>query len=246
MRIVKQSAKLLAMTPNPVLLLEQCGRVCYKSEERMECGACGGTGRKYLDVSGEVKQAWKTCPDCLVRATKFVRGIIKRGHESVLEHASATFLLVTDRGMTHELVRHRVASFSQESTRFCDYGNKNGEITVVEPEVFEEGTESYAAWGASMMEAERAYLAMTRNFDVQPQWARSVLPTCLKTEIAVTANFRQWRHMMGLRLGNKAGKAHPQIRELFRMILAGFQETEAAFIFGEFASELADMRKGEE
>lgn len=261
MKIVEQSAELLAMTPNPVTLIERCGRVCYKSEEKMECGCAEYQKNPFnyppgrvpfamedmefdseaneLKASIQIAGAGRTlpCSECLVRATKFVRGIIKRGHESVLEHASATFLLVTDRGMTHELVRHRVASYSQESTRFCDYGNKGGEITVVRPDVFGYGSEPYEAWAASVHEAERAYLAMTKKYGTEPQWARSVLPTCLKTEIVVTANFRQWRHMMGLRLGNKAGKAHPQIRALFRMILERFLETEAAFIFGEFIDE---------
>lgn len=242
MKIVQQSATLLAMTPDPLLLLERCGRVCYKSEDKMDCPECGGTQRKYLHMSGQVTEAWECCPVCLERASKFVKGIISRGHEAVLEHASATFLLVTDRGMTHELVRHRLASYSQESTRYCSYGNKGWEISVIEPAGFVRGSDSMKrVWYKSMEAAELAYLDATAE-GVEPQWARAVLPTCLKTEIAVTANFRQWRHMMGLRLGNKAGKAHPQIRALFGMILNGLLDTPAACIFEEFKDNLSDCR----
>ena len=222
MNVVPQSAELLTMTPHTMLLLERCGRVCYKSEERMGC--------EHATLEDP-----ECCSECLRRATKFVQGIIKRGHESVLEHASATVLLVTDRGMTHEIVRHRLAAYSQESTRYVNYGNKGGEITVIQPNLSESEDEMVAdkAWHHTVKCAENAYLGLVSG-GVAPQHARAVLPTCLKTEIAVTANFRQWRHMMGLRLGNKAGKAHPQIRELFRMILAEFMETEAAPIFEEF------------
>lgn len=235
MKIVPQSAQLLAITPNSMRLIERCGRVCYKSEDKLVCERCEGLGE--VSALGFGSQA---CPDCLKRATTFVMGIIKRGHESVLEHASATLLLVTDRGMTHEIVRHRVASYSQESTRYCNYGNKGGEITVIKPDLSESGNENQAtageAWHQAMTASEDAYLGLI-GCGVAPQHARSVLPTCLKTEIAVTANMRQWRHMMGLRLGNKAGKAHPQIRALFRLIRDKFLETEVAPLFEEFVEE---------
>jgi len=202
MRIVEQSALLLAMTPEPCNLIERCGRVCYKSESKMASG----------------------------KGATFIHGLIRRGHTSVLEHASATFLLVTDRGITHELVRHRLCAFSQESTRYCNYGNKNGGITVIRPKVFEPDSPEYTDWFSVCTKAEEEYLELIDR-GKEPQWARSVLPTCLKTEIAVTANFRQWRHMLGLRLLDSAGKAHPQIKELFEMILGILLRSNAAPVF---------------
>jgi len=238
MQVVEQSAELLAMTPNPLLLIERGGRVCYKSEDKLECHNLG-----CCSIDRQTGKRLPPCDDCMQRASKFVKGIIKRGHDSVLEHASATFLLITDRGMTHELVRHRICSFSQESTRFCNYGNKGGEISVIEPDL-SEAREKYGKaqdlWRETMRKVEEAYLQMI-EMKIAPQWARSVLPTCLKTEIATTANFREWRHMIGLRLNNKGGKAHPQIRALFRMILDELMQTEAAPIFEDIAKEAEEM-----
>jgi thymidylate synthase (FAD) len=235
MKIVPQSAKLLAMTPRPVFLIEQCGRVCWKSEEKMACTRQGcNEGRIYFHTTGTLTD----CPDCLERAIKFVNGILKRNHTSVLEHACATFLLVTDRGMTHEIVRHRIASYSQESTRFCNYGNQGGEITVVEPDIFKikdsiSSTEEHSRWKQAMQDAENHYLYLTQERKVQPQWARSVLPTCLKTEIAVTMNFRSIRHMLALRLNNQAGAAHPQIRALMQLVLDELMKSDAAPVFAD-------------
>ena len=109
MQIVKQSATLLSMTPASIFLIERAGRVCYKSEGKGECSACGS-----LDQVIHNFPTGRICPSCVERAETFIRKLIERGHESVLEHASATFLFVTDRGVTHELVRHRLASYSQE------------------------------------------------------------------------------------------------------------------------------------
>lgn len=220
MKVVEQSAELLNITHHPLFLIERCGRVCYKSEDRLECESCGGSGEV---VYGHDLECKAPCPDCLERAGRFVRMIIDRGHESVLEHANATFLFVTDRGISHEIVRHRLCAYSQESTRYCNYGNKDGEISVIRPvlEAKDESTDLWAnnkddQWRQDMYAAEKSYLDLIKRGE-SPQWARSVLPTCLKTEIVVTANFRQWRHMLKLRAINK--KAHPQIRQLFRMAL---------------------------
>ena len=164
------------------------------------------------------------CPECEERASKFIKNIIKRGHESVLEHANATFLLVTDRGLSHEIVRHRIGvAYSQESSRYCNYGNKGGEITVIRPTIWYDrdwSTPEYQSWKLACETAETEYLQML--VDVQPQWARSVLPTCLKTEIAMTANFRAWRHILSLRATNK--RAHPQIRLLMKLVLDKLQD----------------------
>lgn len=180
MKIVEPRVQLLSSTPDPEQLIERCGRVCYKSENKITSES----------------------------SPSFIRSIIKRGHHSVLEHASATMLFVCDRGMTHELVRHHLAAYSQESTRYCNYGKKGGEINVIRPPKLDGMGEGW--WADSCSMAEEQYLKMLRTGS-SPQIARSVLPICLKTEIAMTANFREWRHVFKLRT---AKEAHPQIREL--------------------------------
>jgi thymidylate synthase (FAD) len=144
----------------------------------------------------------------------FVTSLINRGHESVIEHASATFSIITDRGVTHELVRHRLVSYSQESTRFCNYANNKfgNEITVIEPPGLNDIQRS--RWRSAMSESEVQYCALIAD-GVKPQIARSVLPTCLKTQIITTANFREWRHILKLRTSLAA---HPQMRELMEII----------------------------
>ena len=198
MKMVAPSAELLAVTPQALLLVERAGRACYKSEGKMDC-ECG------------------RCARCVTRASAFVSRLISRGHESVLEHAAATVHVVTDRGISHEIVRHRLCAYSQESTRYCDYG----EMAVVPPLLSSE--KAFVEWKAAMEKAEETYRQM-RERGVQPQWARSVLPTCLKTEVVITANFRQWRHMIRLRAENS--RAHPQIRSLFSSILALLRESD--------------------
>ncbi len=188
MRIVEPHAELLWVTPDALSVIEAAGRTCYKSESKIEAGS----------------------------ADAFVQKILARGHESVIEHASASLRLVTDRGITHELVRHRVASFSQESTRYCNYAQERfgREIAVLQPPGL--NADQADAWRTACMAAETAYFAMLEA-GASPQLARSVLPTCLKTEIVMTANFREWRHFLNLRL---AGAAHPQMIDLAARIHA--------------------------
>ena len=164
--------------------IEKIGRVCYKSEERIGEGT----------------------------AEKFIAGIIKRGHESVIEHGSITVKVTCDRGVTHEIVRHRIASYSQESTRYCNYSKEGfgGEITVIRPFYLVEGTEGWQYWKEACWTAERRYFELL-NWGCTPQEARAVLPTCLKTEVVMTANLREWRHFFKLRT---APAAHPQMREV--------------------------------
>jgi len=186
MRIEEPKAKLEWITPDALQVIESAGRVCYKSEDKITNDS----------------------------AENFVRGIIKRGHEAVIEHASASFRIVTDRGITHEIVRHRVASYCQESTRYCNYGKDKfgSEITVIKPPMTSDAQEK--AWTVACEEAERQYFVMLEA-GASPQIARSVLPTCLKTELIMTANFREWRHFLKMRL---AGGAHPQIIEIAKHI----------------------------
>lgn len=182
MKIIEPYVEILDVTQRPLELIELCGRVCYKSED-------------------------KITPDS---AQRFVRQIIKSGHESVLEHGKATIRVVCDRGVSHEIVRHRLASYSQESTRYCNY---SGEMTFIKPMFFSD-TARYQAWLMAMRDAEERYkLLIDRG--AKPEEARSVLPNSLKTEIVMTMNFREWRHFFKMRLSKRA---HPQMREVAALI----------------------------
>jgi thymidylate synthase (FAD) len=152
----------------------------------------------------------------------FVRRLIQRGHESVLEHASASFRLVTDRGVSHELVRHRLCSFSQESTRYCRYADG---IQVIEPPGLGPHRQ---AWLDAVREAEVAYLELLDG-GASPQIARAVLPTCTKTELVMTANLRQWRLVIRQRT---AKDAHPKAREVVGMVLDWFRQNVPVVVEG--------------
>ncbi|MDD2646670.1 MAG: FAD-dependent thymidylate synthase [Patescibacteria group bacterium] len=171
--------------------LEKYARTCYKSEDKI----CEGS------------------------AEKLIANILKRGHESVIEHEKVTVRLICDRGVTHELVRHRLASYSQESTRYCDY-HKKGSIQVIEPFFFAGNPEKYAAWQKAMEDTEQAYNKLI-ELGATPQEARSVLPNSLKTEIVTTFNLREWRHFFKLRT---SAAAHPQMREIIIPLLAEFKK----------------------
>lgn len=163
MKIISPSFEILTPLDGQAVLkhIELCGRVCYKSED------------KITDTS----------------AATFVASIIKRGHEAVLEHYDITVKFICDRGVSHELVRHRLASYCQESTRYCNY-SKDGfgrEITVIKPIFLVEGTPGWDIWRDACRCAEDAYFDML-TFGCTPQEARSVLPNSLKTEVVMTAN----------------------------------------------------------
>lgn len=170
-------------------LIELAGRTCYKSES------------KITEDSAE----------------KFVRNILKRGHEAVIEHCSVTVRFTCDRGVSHEIVRHRMASYCQESTRYCNYSKDGfgGEITVIEPSWCSEGDPAYEVWKKACQRAELAYFDLM-SIGCSPQESRSVLPNSLKTEVVMTANMREWRHFLRLRT---APAAHPDMREVAKMLL---------------------------
>ena len=186
MKIIEPSVELVEDFDAAAVMqkIERAGRVCYKSEGNIKADS----------------------------AEKFIRGIIKRGHESVIEHATVSFKIVCDRGVTHELVRHRLASYSQESSRFCDYsaGKFGGELTFIKPCFWTDDDENFQLWKATMAQLEKTYLAM-RAAGARPEEARSILPNSLKTEIFVTMNLRELRHFLKLRT---AKAAHPQMREV--------------------------------
>ena len=196
MKIIEPSVE-LAQDLNAAEIMrhiERAGRVCYKSESRIS------------DTSAE----------------KFIANIIKSGHESVIEHVSITFKIVCDRGVTHEIVRHRLASYSQMSTRYCDYsGDKfGGELSFIKPCFWNDGDENFELWRRAMQQAENFYLELRKN-GARPEEARSVLPNSLATEIFMTANLREWRHFLKLRT---SPRAHPQMRQVALKICAILQE----------------------
>lgn len=196
MKIINADVEILTPLDGQAVLrhIERCGRVCYKSEDKITENS----------------------------ATKFVAGIIKRGHEAVLEHFSITVKFVCDRGVSHEIVRHRLASYCQESTRYCNYSKDGfgGEITVIEPCYLPTCGAAYQMWAQACANAEEAYFNLL-NCGCSPQEARTVLPNSLKTEVVMTANLREWRHFFKLRT---APAAHPQMREVAWMLLVRMRE----------------------
>lgn len=203
MILVKPETEILTPLGINALYIERFGRVAYKSEDAI-------TETSYV---------------------KFVRNLIKRGHESVLEHVSVSVKFICDRGVSHELVRHRLASFTQESTRYCNY--KSGVTFVIPPWLdirpeeikthsdilYECDTFEYY-WLHAMLYNEEEYKHLL-NCSWTPQMARSVLPNSLKTEVIMTCNVREWRHVLKLRT---AKDAHPQMREVMIDLLYKFKE----------------------
>ena len=177
--------------------IEQVARTCYKSEGKIQEGS----------------------------AAKMVASLIKSGHEAMLEHVSVTVKFVVDRGISHELVRHRLASFAQESTRYCNYSKDDfgSEITFIIPEYLDYKSEGWNIWKESMKQAEAAYFKML-DFGLSPQQARAVLPNSLKTEVVMTANLREWRHFFKLRALGTTGKPHPQMLEVTVPLLEDFKQ----------------------
>lgn len=146
-------------------------------------------------------------------------------HESVIEHCSATVLFTSNRGFTHELVRHRLAAFTQESTRYCDYnkGKFGGEITVIaQPAYMEEGVDvmGFSEWGQALKDTEHRYQNLCK-MGFKPQIVRGVLPQDLKAEIVCTANFREWRHIFRMRC---SPAAHPDMRRLMLPLREEFRK----------------------
>ena len=197
MKIIKPYYEILSKIDGKELLksIERAGRTCYKSED------------KITDESAE----------------KFISMLVQKEHESVLEHEKLSVLFVCDRGVSHEIVRHRIASFSQESTRYCNYSKDkfDNQLTFILPEWLQVDHESqnvshgYLIWYDAMIDSEENYKQLLNN-GWTPQQARSVLPNSLKTEIVVTANLREWRTILKQRTSLVA---HPQMRELMCPLL---------------------------
>lgn len=182
MKIVEPSVELLWWTLDPEREIERAGRTCYKSEKKIN------------ETS----------------AREFCTMLRKSGHHAMIEHAMASFRIITDRGITHEIVRHRLASYAQESTRYCNYSKDkfDNQCSFIQPPDLNQ--EQLWIWRVACTNAEQTYFELLAK-GCTPQIARSVLPNCLKTEIVMMANLREWRHFIKLR-GSQA--AHPQIRPI--------------------------------
>ena len=198
---IKPSAEILSGKNYHQMLenIERIGRVCYKSEDAIHPGS----------------------------AEQFIRNIITRGHESVIEHESISVRVVCDRGVSHEIVRHRIASYSQESTRYCNYTRDKFGSQLVCIDIatgFRYNLEDpadrkkYDIWTKAMEAAEGFYFQLIEA-GARPEEARSVLPNSLKTEIVMTMNLREWRHFLRLR---SSRRAHPQIAEIASALLEEF------------------------
>lgn len=196
MKVINASYEILTPINGEQILknIEKIGRTCYKSEDKITDGS----------------------------AEKFVGMLVKNGHEAMIEHNHITVKFICDRGVSHELVRHRLASFAQESTRYCNYSKEKfgNELTFIRPCFWDEYDNEMYYWRHSIDVSERTYLELLR-LGATPQEARSVLPNSLKTEITMTMNLREWRHFFKLRT-DKA--AHPQMRELTIPLLEEFKK----------------------
>lgn len=195
MKIIEPGFEIVDLLDGNEILkrIERAGRVCYKSEASITNDS----------------------------AIRFVKNIIRSGHESVIEHEKITVKIICDRGVSHEIVRHRIASYSQESTRYCNYyTDKFGnELTFIKPYFGNKDFAKYKIWENTMLYIEKVYMELIGT-GAKPQEARSVLPNSLKTEIIVTMNLREWRHFFKLR-ADKA--AHPQMRQITLPLLKEFQ-----------------------
>ena len=220
MKTIKPSTEILTIIDKSEVLktLEKIARTCYKSEDKIS-----------KDDSS---------------ARMLIKTLLNRNHEAMLEFFDITVKFTCDRGVSHEIVRHRIASFAQESTRYCNYSDSkfSGIVTMIDIEgvmnlqlgkslihpitkerkIVTENMilEWFNEWNEAMNDAEKHYLAMTNNW-CPAELSRSVLPNSLKTEINVKANLREWRHFFELRT---AKAAHPQMRELTIPLLSEFKE----------------------
>lgn len=194
MKVIEPGYQILSpINGTELQLIERAGRTCYKSED------------KITDES----------------AKQFVAGLIKRQHEAMLEHSSLSIRFICDRGVSHELVRHRIASFAQESTRYCNYSKDKfgNELTFIRPFFWDEDSFEYSRWLEVCKKTEDEYCRLMSQPGCTPQEARSILPNSIKTEVVMTTNYREWRHFFKLRAARATGPAHPQMEQITRPLL---------------------------
>lgn len=198
MKIIKSSYQILTKLDGRSILrnIEKAGRTCYKSEDKIT----EESAEKFCNMIVNVKK-----------------------HNSVIEHEHLSVRFIFDRGISHEMVRHRLASFSQESTRYVNYtkDKQGNEISVIDIKEHIKSLEAYEVWLEAMDAAEKYYFKLI-ELGERPQIARSVLPNSTKTEIVVTSNLRHWKEILTQRTSKFA---HPQIREVMRPLLKELKNT---------------------
>ena len=246
MKIIKPSYEILTDINGADILkrIEAIGRTCYKSESNL-CQDCNQLSIHNVKGSQFFGKKWCSeynttdipVAECLQRKTEtFIRSLLKSNHLSVLEYIPISVRFICDRGVTHELVRHRLASYSitstiyeqatvfiQESSRYCNYSKDkfDNELTFIKPCFWEENTEKYLIWHDICQKIEEDYMILIKTEGVTSQEARSILPNSLKTEIVMTCNLRELRHVFALRCSKAA---HPQMREIMIPLLKEFKE----------------------
>jgi thymidylate synthase (FAD) len=217
MRIIEQSHEIISLPDNLLGMIEQCGRTCYKSEDRIGCAGEGMFACKYRPNELSSDRVYHNCDqtDCKHHSShQFASRMRDRGHHAMIEFGDITVRFITNRSVTHELVRHRLCSFAQESSRYVRY---DGKMEFIRPVWWNDTIqEARNNWTSAMQYAEDFYGYLLKN-GWRPEQAREVLPNSLKTEIVVKANIREVRHIFQLRCSKKA---HPQIRALMLPLLA--------------------------
>ena len=197
-KIIEPSFEILTPIDGNQILkhIEKCGRTCYQSYEN-----------ETVDTSS---------------AEKMIKMLIKMGHESVLEHFLITIKAKIDIGNYKDITRHRFASFSIESTRFCNYskGKFGNELTVISPCNMDKNSGIYHTWLKTMNDIEKAYIDMS-EMGAKPDQLRMILPHSLAAEVTMSANLREWRHIFKMRC-QKA--AHPSVRQIMLQVLNEFKK----------------------
>jgi thymidylate synthase (FAD) len=214
MKIVEQGYEIINLPDNLLQIIELAGRTCYKSEDKIGCMDDACTKPQYNYTFQEDTDLFGcdcACPNH--SSHKFTKMLLDRGHHAMIEFGDIIVRFTTNRGVTHELVRHRLCSFAQESSRYVRY---DGSMEFIRPVWWDSSNdEQKYAWTGAMEMTEGYYIDLL-NSGWRPEQAREVLPNSLKTEIVMKADIREWRHMFALRCSKKA---HPQIRALMIPLL---------------------------
>lgn len=200
MKVVESNVEIVNFNIDGISILkhiESLGRIAFKSEDKI-------SDTSYI---------------------KFIQTILNKKHLSVLEHASISVIITCDRGISHELVRHRIASYTESSTRYCNFSNDKfgNEITCIMPSFLSRNNvnhEEIEEWYLAMQNAEKSYFKLI-NLGKKPQDARSVLPNSLKTDIAITTNLREWKYIMTLR---SQPDCHPDMIVIMNMLIKKMKE----------------------
>lgn len=203
MKIIEPSIEVQNFNGEQIMKnIEQACRTCYRSEDKIS------------------NESYKT----------LLKNCITRGHESVMEHEKITVRMVCDIGVYKDLTRHRIASFSIESTRYCNYGKDkfDNEIKFIKPCNIDEDSDLYAFWKHTMERIEMNYLHMAEH-GATPDQMRMILPHSTAAEVCMTANIREWRHILDLRTKKMT---HPSIRQILIPLLLLFK-TEMPELFGD-------------